>query len=136
MEPRRWSVSYSRDGSDVILYNLDRRARAWAAAEAFANLLCGLTNGRLFGHGLGEWAWRIPVGRARWDRTDPGDPWLENSLAGCLMDMENAVLYRSGDAQERCRVGTLPIDTDALLRLAPDFAFLFEGDDGETPREG
>ena len=60
---------------------------------------CELTVGRLGGHDLGMWAWKVPVGWPSWDTSCPDDPYLQNSLAGTLMDVENwisNVAYRRG----------------------------------------
>ena len=83
---RVWNISYGQNGYSLVLEDV----KPWAMAlERGFERLCDLTGGRAGGHGLGDWAWKVPLGRPKYDLSDPDEPWLENSLASALMDLEN-----------------------------------------------
>lgn len=106
------TVAHSRDGYSIETYEVPVWARA---VERAWMLLCDLTGNRLCGAGLGEWAWNLPLGRAR--REDDG--FLVNSLAASLNRIEQAVTgwcYH----REHGRV-SVPCTADSARVLAPDF---------------
>lgn len=124
---RRWTVWHSAEGFGIKL----TEQPTWAVAlEHGWDRLCGATGGRLGGHGLGEWAWRLPLGRPVWDRTDPDEPWLTNSLAASLNNVEQWVC-RVAYEQERV-VYEAPVDEQTGKRLfGEDSSWLWQ-DEGEA----
>lgn len=127
----RWHVSHSNKGEVLHVYNYDAKAVVAEAVELSAFTLCHWSGGRLFGHGLGEWAWRVPVGRPVYDSEDLGErgrPWLVNSLASRLFDAETALCRWSGKYADACKVAEVPISSEQARILSPDLMELFDED--------
>lgn len=115
-----WFVSYQKDEGYAI--NLYENYPWWKEnlARGFGNL-CDLTHGVFMGHGSPEWMWKIPLGYPRRDE----EGFLLNSLAGKLMDIENAVF--SLDNYHDYVVEKIYVDEEVIRRVAPDFLFMSEG---------
>ncbi|MBO0885310.1 MAG: hypothetical protein J2P17_34260 [Mycobacterium sp.] len=116
MTQHAWSLSVSRDGWSVRL-----RAEPWWAQvlESTWDKACGLTRGWLGGHNLPAVFWRIPTSRPRWDHDDPDGPWLENSVASRLHNLEGFMLGWS-DRHGR-EIATIPITEDLARAINPAF---------------
>lgn len=134
MSNRTWSISAGRNDQKLHLYKPDRRANLWSAAETAVFTLCDWGLG---GHNAPDWAWSLPIGRAKWD-LDDDEPWLENSLASRMCDFEDWVAAKADGELRRCEVDTLSIDRDTMTHLEPGMGWLFgEGDFGgvhSTPK--
>lgn len=116
MTQQSWNLSASRDGWSVQL----REEPWWAQLlDSAWDRACGLSHGWLGGHNLPEVFWRIPLGRPQWDRDDPDDPWLENSVASRLYNLESFMLgwgHRHGRD-----VVTVPITENVARAINPEF---------------
>lgn len=90
---KTWSLSVGKDIWQVSV----RKEPRWAQlVESAWSGLCWLTRGWAGGHGMPEWAWKIPMGRSQWDRSfEDEEPFLTNSLAGRLNDLEQWMLSRT-----------------------------------------
>lgn len=113
---RTWSLSASRDGWAVHVREEPRWAQLF---EAGWELFCRLTRGWAGGHGMPGWGWRIPIGRPRWDRDDPDEPLLINSLAGKLNSVEQWALSRT-HAHGR-ELAEIRVDELAAQKIQPEF---------------
>jgi hypothetical protein len=118
---RIWNISAGNDGYSLVLEDVKPCAvfTDWAWDR-----VCGLTGGRLGGHNLGNWAWKLPLGKPDYDRSDPDDPWLTNSLAGGLMDLENWV-FKVGYGSEHI-VDRVPLTHDQAMKISPQFTAEFD----------
>lgn len=84
--------------------------------------LCGLSRGRLGGHGPSDWPWKVPLGIP--DR-DPENGMLTNSLAGRLHDLEHWALtfgYPTPEKLERVR-----LTHDQAMQIDPKFTTEWDG---------
>lgn len=125
---RIWSLSTHRDGWELTIEEVPD----WAHYVGLAfEELCELTGGRLGGHNLGDWAWKVPVGPPRWDHTDnPADPWLENSLASKLSDIESwfvNLAYR-----RRRKTVRISLSVEEARLINPEFVDDWEQPDAAT----
>jgi len=113
---RRWLVGHRREGYLVATY----RVPVWTIIiESVWLQLCGVTGDRLCGAGLGEWAWKLPLGRAHWDHTLSDEPWLMNSLAVRLNNIEQWIC--SWESRLRRDEVELPLTLDQARLIDPDF---------------
>lgn len=114
---QRWNMSAGKDGYAIVLEDV----KFWAyALETGFERLCDLSGGRLGGHNLGDWAWKVPVGRSKWDLSEPDDPWLINSLAGRLADLENWT-FNVGWKRGTKTYPSIPLTHDQATAIHPDF---------------
>lgn len=125
-----WTVSHSKDGATLHIYDYSMKTRLLVALEEVVETFDAEVAGHwLCANGLPEVFWKIPLGKAK---VDPNDPeFLENSLAGKVFDLYGRFSNLVYQAQKKDEVSSMPLSQEELLTLAPDWGWLFE--DEEEP---
>src|SRR4051794_9907502 len=86
---KKWSVANGKDGFFVHL----EEAPAWAyAVEWLYTTLDRASFCTLCGTRLGEWVWKVPVGRPKYEVEEDDERYLTNSIGGKLYDLTNWAL--------------------------------------------
>lgn len=120
---RYWRLSHRLYSPQAWTIHLSEEP-AWAhVVETVWNGLCVVTRGWVGGHGQSRLynsvVWRVPIGRSRWDRSEPGRPWLENSLGSVLYSVENWMLTRS--AEHGHEIVEIPITEEIARQIDEEF---------------
>jgi hypothetical protein len=124
---RTWSVVRGLHGdAALVVYELDGRGLLWKMAGTAWFGMCDVTGGCIGGHGLGTWAWRIPLSRAR---DLDGQP--ARSLAGSLFDVESWLARKA--TERSTRIARFPVDDHVAGRVTSqsDFHDVVADLDGE-----
>lgn len=103
----------------------------WVLAKDWVwDRLCTATGGWLGGHGMPDMFWKIPTGWPKWDHHDPEEPWLINSVANLLCDLESWVLGLGADPRVREPVvARIQVDEDVARKLDPVYMDTYWVDD-------
>lgn len=92
------------------------------------NKLCILTWGWAGGHGMPHLLWYLPVGWPKWDRSDPDDHYLVNSLPVVLMELENRILFLRDRRNKEKLVADIDVTVETVVKIQPDFQIFLEQD--------
>ena len=116
---RVWHLAHGSEGYVIVSYRTPR----WALiVERVYGWLDWATGERLSGARLGEWAWRLPLGRPRRDPESPD--LLLNSLGSRLFDLFQWACSRS-HANLSDEVW-IPVTVDQARVIDPDFVAGYE----------